>query len=59
MEEIPSTADFFSDLGGSSLDYFTLTDLLKNRYGVDVAQGEGESLFSVKEVCAFISKQEN
>lgn len=59
VEEIPTTADFFSDLSGSSLDYFTLTDLLKNRYGVDVAKGEGESLFSVKEVCEFISKQEN
>lgn len=56
-EEIPLQADFFTDLGGSSLDYFTLTDLVKSRYGVDVAQGDGKSLFSVKDVCDFLSNK--
>ncbi len=55
-EEIAVTADFFTDLGGSSLDYFTLLDMIRDKYGVEVATSENRKLSSVQEFYQFIKK---
>ena len=39
-EEIGVTDDFFADLGGSSLDFFRLRDLVKTNFNIDIAEGE-------------------
>jgi len=53
-EEIGVNCDFFTDLGGSSLDYFVLSDLIKERYGVDVKSVEGKSATTPKDICDII-----
>ena len=56
-EEIAADGHFFLDLGGSSLDYFALTDTLKERYQIDIALADGNSLATVKEICEYITKE--
>lgn len=34
-EDVELNADFFLDLGGSSLDYFALLDILKTKFGIN------------------------
>ena len=58
-EEIAVDENFFLDLGGSSLDYFVLTDILQERYHVDVSLADGNSLSTVQEICKYITQQEN
>lgn len=50
--------NFFRDLGGSSLDYFSLASIIKNRYGVDLLTSEGERLASVRAICERITNKE-
>ena len=45
VSEIGAESDFFRDLEGTSLDYFTLLSLVKNRLGID-AIGTGETKLS-------------
>lgn len=52
-EEIRPDANFFHDLGGTSLDYFTLLGLIKDKYGVTLPEGE-QRLFTVRDFCEFI-----
>ena len=53
-EEVPFTADFFLDLGGTSLDYFAMVSELQKEFGTDFpAQGE-RSLNTLKEIYDFI-----
>lgn len=54
-ETIGLEANFFLDLGGSSLDYFTLADLIRSKYSVEVSAGDGRSLASVKEICEYLT----
>ena len=53
-EEISPNANFFLDLGGSSLDYFTLLGLLKDKYGISLPSDDKEKLFTVRDFCEFI-----
>ncbi len=53
-EEIAPDAHFFHDLGGTSLDYFMLADMLAEKYAVDIKAVAGKSLCTVREVCDFI-----
>ena len=54
IEEVPFTADFFLDLGGTSLDYFAMVSELQKEFGIDFpAQGE-RSLNTLKEIYDFI-----
>lgn len=56
IEDINLSSNFFTDLGGTSLDYFMLVDKIKNVYDVDVTNSGGKSLLTVKEICGFIIK---
>jgi long-chain acyl-CoA synthetase len=53
-EEISPNANFFLDLGGTSLDYFTLLGLLKDKYGISLPSDDKEKLFTVRDFCEFI-----
>ena len=53
-EEISPSANFFLDLGGTSLDYFTLLGLLKDKYGISLPSDDKEKLFTVRDFCEFI-----
>ncbi len=52
--EIGVNDDFFTDLGGSSLNYFALADLLKENFGTDVSTTESLNLTTVKAFCEYI-----
>ncbi len=52
--EIHPDANFFSDLGGSSLDYFMLSDMLSDRFNTDIKLAAGKPLHTVNEICEFI-----
>ena len=53
-DEISPDANFFLDLGGTSLDYFTLLGLLKDKYGISLPSDDKEKLFTVRDFCEFI-----
>ena len=55
-KEISPTADFFLDLGGSSLDYFTLLGVIKEKYGVEIALTDDKKASSVQEFYRLIQK---
>ena len=54
LSEIPADADFFSELGGSSLDYFGMMGEIRTHYGIDFPFTSGNAFFSVNGVAAFI-----
>jgi acyl carrier protein len=54
--EIETTDNFFTALGGTSLDYFTLLSLVKSRFNVEMPSDEGNRLTTVKEFCDYIRK---
>lgn len=56
-DEIKLGDDFFMDLGGTSLDYFTLVDSIKSKYGTDIPSNLDKTLSTVKEICDFIKKR--
>ncbi|MBQ9807125.1 MAG: non-ribosomal peptide synthetase [Clostridia bacterium] len=45
---------FFRDLGGTSLDYFMLLEILKNKYAVEITESAREKLFCVRAFCDYI-----
>ena len=49
--------DFFSDLGGSSLNYFALVDILKASYGVELDITNETGLVTVKDFCKYIENK--
>ncbi len=55
--QIGINSDFFTDLGGSSINYFALIDLLKTRYSIDQNITENNSLVTVSDFCKFIENQ--
>ncbi len=52
--QIDIDANFFNDLGGTSLDYFVVADEIAARFGVDVKAADGRSLNTIAEICAYI-----
>lgn len=55
-EEIGLTDDFFGDLGGTSLDFFMLKDLIKQYYYTDIA-AEEQAPTTVEACCRYITTQ--
>ncbi len=51
-DEIGLNADFFTELGGSSLDYFALLEEIKQEFGVEINQEE--QLSCVADFCKII-----
>ena len=56
IEDISPTATFFLDLGGSSLDYFMLLNILKSKFDISLPSNEEERLYTVRDFCDFITK---
>ncbi len=56
VEDISPSASFFLDLGGSSLDYFMLLNLLKSKFDISLPSNEDERLYTVRDFCQFIMK---
>ncbi|MBO5224630.1 MAG: AMP-binding protein [Clostridia bacterium] len=54
--KISLEADFFTDLGGTSLDYFELIDIIKTEYGVELPSDGGASLTTAKQVCNYLTE---
>ena len=52
--EISYSADFFLDLGGSSLDYFAMIAALRERFGIDFPTEAGSSLGSVRALYEYV-----
>ena len=50
-------ADFFLDLGGSSLDYFTLVSDIHEEFGVDIYSANEFSLSSIKAISDYIKSK--
>ncbi|MBQ8689114.1 MAG: AMP-binding protein [Clostridia bacterium] len=55
--DISPTATFFLDLGGSSLDYFYLLSILKQKYGISLPDNEKERLYTARDFCNYITKK--
>ena len=56
-DEIPENADFFLDLGGSSLDYFGMISEISSTLSISFPTEDGKSLSTVKELREFIRRQ--
>ena len=56
-EEIAPDAQFFYDLGGTSLDYFAMIATIQGEFNVDFPTSGGQSLNTVREFCRFIREQ--
>ncbi|MBQ7408230.1 MAG: AMP-binding protein [Clostridia bacterium] len=52
-------ANFFTDLGGTSLDYFTFVNEIKNHFDVQLPMTDGTALLTAEEVCLFIKECKN
>ena len=59
MSEISPMSDFFTDLGGTSLDYFAMIAKLHEDFGLPFPQSDGKSLSTVKELYEYIRNSEN
>lgn len=53
-EEIGLDQHFFSELGGTSLDYFALQGEIKSRLGVDIDYTQSKELFTVRDFTAYV-----
>ena len=56
--EIHLDDNFFSDLGGSSLDYFALIDALKEVFDFEMEYEEEKILSTIREICEYIKQLE-
>ncbi len=56
VEDISADASFFLDLGGSSLDYFMLLNLLRSKFGISLPSSEEDRLYTVRDFCDYITK---
>ena len=56
-EDIADKADFFLDLGGSSLDYFSLISALENEFSVKIPVEKSAELSTVAAFHSFLSEQ--
>ena len=52
--EIGVRADFFTDLGGSSLDYFVLLDLIGNRFNTETTLARDKKLATAADFAEYI-----
>ncbi len=55
-EEIPTDADFFHQLGGTSLDYFAMLSAVQREFSIPVAENSAENISTVRELCIYIQK---
>ena len=53
-DDIGADDHFFRDLGGTSLDYFMLLEILKSKYAIEITESAKEKLFSVRDFCEYI-----
>lgn len=53
-EEIGLEQHFFSELGGTSLDYFTLQGEIKDRLSADIDYTQCKELFTVRDFTAYV-----
>ena len=58
-EDVSPSADFFTDLGGSSLEYFAVLSRLSAEFGVPFPEDAGSGLSTVKALSAYISSKTN
>lgn len=58
MTEVSPEADFFADLGGTSLDYFAVIAKLQDEFELPFPQG-GETLNTAKRMYDYIRKEQN
>ena len=56
-EEIAPDAQFFYDLGGTSLDYFAMLAAIQGEFNISFPTSGGQSLNTVREFCRFIREQ--
>lgn len=56
-DEIGVEADFYADLGGSSLNYFALVDAVKSSFGIELDLTEENQLVTVRDFCKYIEHQ--
>ena len=54
---IAPDAHFFYDLGGTSLDYFSMIAAIQGEFNVGFPTAAGQSLTTVREICRFIREQ--
>ena len=54
-EDIPEQADFFLDLGGTSIDYFGMIGGIENEFSVKIPTEQSESLSTVAKFHRFLS----
>ncbi len=59
VSRIAADSDFFSDLGGSSLDYFAMISALKEAFCLPFVETEEVSFHTVHGVCRYIEEQGN
>ena len=57
VADIADNADFFLDLGGTSLDYFGMIAGLENEFEVKIPMDQSEQLVSVREIYEFLKKK--
>ena len=53
-KDIKMSSDFFTDLGGSSIDYFVLLDTLKGKFSFEIAKAKEEKLSTPQAFYDFI-----
>lgn len=53
-DTIAPTASFFGELEGTSLDYYVLVGIIKNRYAVELSENARETLVTVRDFCELI-----
>ena len=56
-DSIAPDAHFFYDLGGTSLDYFSMISAIQSEFQVGFPTAAGQSLSTVREFCRFIREQ--
>ena len=57
VNDVTLEADFFVDLGGTSLDYFVLLDKIKEEFHVEIALAKEEKLSTAKAFCNLIKAE--
>ncbi|MBQ6153274.1 MAG: non-ribosomal peptide synthetase [Ruminococcus sp.] len=57
-EDIPESADFFLDLGGSSLEYFAMVSELSQKLSLSFPTENGKTLSTVREFRDYIRKNQ-
>lgn len=55
LAEISLDSHFFTDLGGTSLEYFTLVDAVKTEFAVGLPVQDGKTATTPREVCEYLN----